>query len=264
MKGEIKINSKANESNAEDRSEILNGEIVSSKQRYGCFNFNPKWLQIFNHRLWLAILIGVFQLLYVFIVSGYDSSTISTLEKGFGLTSTDISGIGVPFSISQCVFGMIISHKASASHKGKWLGFTGIITAIGCFIYTLPHFVIPAYTTLTTYHGYNSNKTDLCLVLNETNLNSQNFKYNRKGLYIFIFSLGQFIIGLGTSILASVGWSYLDESVSPTASPIYNGVNLCISGLGAGVGFAIGGIVLDLYVYWPSKPPGIHQMFPDH
>ena len=238
--------------NSSDSNEIVDEIRHSSKQRYGYYICNPDWLQILNSRIWLAILIGILQILYVFIATGYDSSIISTLQKGFGLTSTDISGTGVPYSVSQCVFGMIISHRASSSHKGKWLGFTGFITAIGCVIYVLPHFIIPEYSILTSVGNYD-NQSDLCLKHNKSTPDLCHFEGTGKGFYIFIFCLGQFIIGVGTCILASIGWSYLDESVSPTVSPIYNGINLCLVGLGAGIGFAAGGAALDLYVYWPSK-----------
>lgn len=243
----------SNESGS-DNNQIVNEIHLSSKQRYGFYLCNPNWLQILNNRFWLAILIGILQLAYVFIATGYDSSIISTLQKGFGLSSTDISGTGIPHSVAQCVFGMILSHRISSSHKGKWLGFTGFITAIGCVVYILPHVIITEYNILSSAGGY-ANKSDLCSPYNRSAHELCHVEGTGKGLYIFIFSLGQFIIGVGTCILASVGWSYLDESVSPNVSPIYIGINLCIVCLGAGIGFAGGGAILNLYVYWPFKAP---------
>ena len=241
--------------NSCDSNEVIHEIQVSSKQRYGCFNFNPNWLQVFNNRLWLAFLIGVSQLFYGFITTGYDSSIISTLQKGFGLNSADIGGTTVCYSIAQSILGIVISHKASVSHKGKWLGFTGIITAIGCIIYASPHFIIPMYNTLTSYKLY-SNQSDLCVAHNRSYPDVCHVENTGKGLYIFIFCLGQFVLGTGTSIIASVGWSYLDESVSPRISHVYNGIILCLLGLSTAVGFAFGATALDLYVYWPSKAPG--------
>ncbi|EDV20902.1 uncharacterized protein TRIADDRAFT_31000 [Trichoplax adhaerens] len=231
------------------------GSQLPPDQRFGCFNFHPNWLQVFNHHLCLAFWIGICQLFYGFITTGYDASIVSTIQKGFGLSSADIGGTTVCYSIAQSVFGIIISHKAAHSHKGKWLGLTGLITAAGCIVYILPHLVTPSYSTLDSYQLYD-NQSDFCLEHNRSIPNVCQQQNISKGVYLFIFCIGQFVLGAGTSILATVGWSYLDESVSPDISPVFTGINVSIIGLSTAFGFAFGGTALDLYVYWPFRKPG--------
>lgn len=232
---------------------------LESNGRYGCFNIHPNWLQFFNNRKWLALLIGVCQLLYSTITSGYESSVVSTLQKGFDLSSTDIGGIYVCFSVAQSVLGVVLSHKAAKSHKGKWIGWTALATAIGCFVYALPHFIIESYSTLSAFEG-SGNSSEICSPSNRLLSNSYLKPTSQKGLYIFLFCLGQFIIGASSSLLRTVGWSYLDENVSPSASAIYTGINLSMLGLGIALGFIFGGMALDLYVYWPSSVPGKYRL----
>ena len=242
-------------SNGISEPKKLNDDDLESGGRYGCFNIHPDWLQIFNNGKWLALLIGLCQLFYAIITSGYESSVVSTLQKGFDLNSTDIGGIYVCYSVAQSILGIILSHKAAKSHKGKWIGWTAIATAIGCAIYSLPHFIIESYSTLSSFEGNNSN-SEFCSSSNRLLSSSYQNPPLRKGLYIFIFCLGQFVIGSASSLLRTVGWSYLDENVSPSSSAIYTGINLSMLGLGIALGFIFGGSALDLYVYWPSKAPG--------
>ena len=236
--------------NADDQDE------EKSQQRYGWFCFQPDWLQVFNNRKWLAFLVGFCQLCYSFITAGYDSSIISTLQKAFGLSSFDIGGLAACFSISQSTFGVLIAHKGAQSHKAKWIGATIIMTGIGCFIYALPHFLVQSYSILESFDS-DSNMTDMCTLEKSVTLsNACNEQVSGKPVHIALFIIGLAIIGAGTSVMRTVGWSFLDESVSPTVSPIYTAFNLSMIGLGTAFGFVFGGVALNIYGQWPSEVPG--------
>ncbi|EDV20901.1 uncharacterized protein TRIADDRAFT_31072 [Trichoplax adhaerens] len=250
-----KSSSKSPKLRAIDSTKDTDNTELGTKERYGCFNIHPDWLQVFNNRKWLAFLIGVCQLLFSTVTSGYESSIVSTLQRGFGLSSTDIGGISVCFSVAQSTLGVILSHKAANSHKGRWVGITAIIAAIGCFIYALPHFVTKSYGILSSYQNGNQSY-GICSSTSKPSPLTDQEQASQKGLYIFLFCLGQFVIGAGTSILRSIGWSYLDENVSPSVSALYTGINLSLLGLGIALGFVFGGTALDLYVYWPAEVSG--------
>ncbi|EDV23565.1 uncharacterized protein TRIADDRAFT_1002, partial [Trichoplax adhaerens] len=221
----------------------------------GCFCFRPSWLQIFNHRKFLAFLVGMCQLTYSIITSGYDSSIVSTLQKGFGLTSFDIGGLAACFSVSQAFFGVLIAHKGAHAHKGKWIGVTVIMTGLGCYIYMLPHFLINSYSVLDSYSGNNS-ATDLCSLEKAATVTGIcGGQIANKSLYIALFAIGFIVIGAGTSVMRTLGWSYLDENVSPTISPAYTAYNLSMIGLGTALGFAVGGVAINIYGEWPTKLP---------
>lgn len=252
---------------SQQQSDENDQDEEESQQRYGWFCFQPDWLQVFNNRRWLAFLVGFTQLCYSFITAGYDSSIVSTLQKAFGLSSFDIGALAACFSISQSTFGVLIAHKGAQSHKGKWVGITIIMTGIGCFIYAMPHFLIGSYSILQSFDS-NGNLTDVCTLEQAATLSNacSNGQTSGKSLHIAMFIIGLIIIGAGTSVMRTVGWSYLDESVSPTVSPIYTAFNLSMIGLGTAFGFVFGGVALNIYGHWPSEVPGKYHdhLFPLH
>ena len=80
--------------------------------------------------------------------------------------------------------------------------------------------------------------------------------------YMAIFVTSQVIIGAGISPLYSLVPAYLDENVHPKSMPFYIGVWQTAVFLGPGVGLAVGGKFLSVYVditqVWSSCMNTIH------
>ncbi|EDV23255.1 uncharacterized protein TRIADDRAFT_1133, partial [Trichoplax adhaerens] len=192
-------------------------------------------------------------------VSGFKGSTISTLEKGFNLSATDIGVITIFFNVPNAICGLIFSFLAIHGHKGKWMTASLLIVGIGLLIYAMPHWIIGSYQILNHLvfgnNDGNCHPTITNHTLNSTAIISCNHANSSNGLYYFIFSLAQFIIGLGVCTLRTIGWSYIDDSVSPTSSPLYIGFVLAMFGLGPAAGYVVGGLIVNTFVYWPRQPP---------
>ena len=56
------------------------------------------------------------------------------------------------------------------------------------------------------------------------------------------------IMGAGTTPLYALGPAYLDENVSPKSAPVYLGVFFASALFGPGLGFAVGGSMLEIWV----------------
>ena len=248
---------------AEKNVNIQRKELPSDQEtgsRYGCLCFRPTWLQWFNSPIWLTLILGLYQFIYQ-AISGFKGSTVSTLEKGFNLTATDIGVMPIFFNIPNAICGLIFSFWATHGHKGKWMTASLFIVGIGLLIYALPHWIIGSYQILN--HLIIDNNRGQCHpIINQTlqnitnNINCQR-STTSNALYYFIFSLSQFILGCGVCTLHTVGWSYIDDNVSPSSSPLYVGFVLTMFGLGPAAGYVIGGLLVNTYVYWPLTPPGL-------
>ena len=64
---------------------------------------------------------------------------------------------------------------------------------------------------------------------------------------LMVFSIGQLLMGAGTTPLYTLGVAYLDENVNPKQSPIYLGVWFASTFLGPGLGYVIGGLFLGQF-----------------
>ncbi|EDV23254.1 uncharacterized protein TRIADDRAFT_58340 [Trichoplax adhaerens] len=256
------MDSKENQGNTEKNDNISDVKSQDNlvKSRYGCLWFQPNWLQFFNSPIWLTFIIGLYQFLYQ-AVSGFKGSTISTLEKGFNLSATDISVITIFFNVPNAICGLIFSFLAIHGHKGKWMTASLLIVGIGLLTYAMPHWIIGSYQILN--HLVFGNNDGNChptgtsnSTLNSTSILSCNsYTKASNGLYYFAFALSQFITGVGVCTLRTIGWSYIDDSVSPTSSPLYMGFVLSMLGLGPAIGFVLGGLAANTFVYWPRQPP---------
>jgi len=73
-------------------------------------------------------------------------------------------------------------------------------------------------------------------------------QYGGEWYYIFIFFLGQLLMGAGTTPLYTLGPAYIDENVHPKSSPVYLAVFFSLTLLGPGLGFIGGGSLLNIYI----------------
>lgn len=229
----------------DDDSEQYNG-------KFGYGSCNPDSLQCCNTAKWLTVHVGTFVFLAGMQVTGLKAAAARPLEKQFGFTSTEIGIIAAMYDAAAAIFGFIFSFFATHSHKGKWVASGSLMMAVGSLIIVLPRFIFG------TYQYSSSLTTTIC---NETispgcdggTANSMT------PVYLFIFCLGQWISGCGSTIIWTIAYPYLDENVSPTASPIYIGVFGALASTGPGVGYLLGGAFLNFYVDWPSRPTGIYK-----
>ena len=86
-----------------------------------------------------------------------------------------------------------------------------------------------------------------CTVGGNSNAACVKSLYGSSSLYLFFLCLGQFVMGAGTTPLFTLGPAYLDENVNPKFSPIYLGLWYATTFFGPGLGFAAGGIFLNMF-----------------
>ena len=113
------------------------------------------------------------------------------------------------------------------------------IAGIGALLFALPHVLIGKYKP-----SYTGDMGGLC----DPGQTTCNIESDSRWYYMFIFFVAQVIIGAGVSPLYSLVPAYLDENVHPKSMPVYLGIWQVSIFAGPGVGMAVAGKFLSIYV----------------
>uniref|UniRef100_H2Z040 Kazal-like domain-containing protein n=1 Tax=Ciona savignyi TaxID=51511 RepID=H2Z040_CIOSA len=174
---------------------------------------------------------------------------ISTLERRFGLSSSQSALVVVSYDVAFCILTAFVTYFGATANRPRLVGIGSAIFGIGAFVYALPHFLSPLYkfgdSTLT--RGRN-----ICMVSNKRPSNATNCLPTDQGLMKFMFVLlfGQLLLGCGTVPLYTLGVAYIEDSVPKNSAPIYLGIANAASLFGPAIGFACGGYILNNFLQY--------------
>ncbi|XP_069825571.1 solute carrier organic anion transporter family member 2B1 isoform X1 [Dendropsophus ebraccatus] len=186
------------------------------------------------------------------LLSGYLKSSISTIEKRFGLSS-QTSGILASFNeIGNTVLIVFVSYFGSRVHRPRFIACGALIVCAAGFIMCLPHFIMGPYEYDQSIASIHSNTTDICQPdsLNQSPSSDPCVTKTQKGNkdVLSILFLGQILLGIGGVPIQPFGISYIDDFASKRNSPLYIGILFAVTVMGPGVAFILGSAMLRYYV----------------
>ena len=224
--------------------------------RYGWLQYRPSFLQCCLSSKWILSACCFLVLAESFVVSGLTGVIITSLERRFYLRSFQVGGIITCYEVSATVLALLVSYYGHL-HKSKWLGVGATVLGLGCVVFALPHFLSGEYEPVV------GEISELCHH-NASTKDAADDPCRHSAWYnIFIFVLGQLLIGAGASPIYNLCAAYLDENVSRKSSGVYLAVFFTAGTLGPGLGFILGGYFLTIYVdieqvgfeiFMPSSP----------
>ncbi|KAJ7406416.1 Solute carrier organic anion transporter family member 4C1 [Pitangus sulphuratus] len=181
----------------------------------GC---TPEALQLCNNpEGYLAVysLLATFQGI---VVNGLVNISISTIEKRYELNSSLTGLISASYDISFCMLSLFVSFFGERGHKPRWLAFSAFMLGLGSLVFCLPHFSVGKY-------HYGAKPEDTCqapeaMSANVT-CNASTKSSHHKYMYVFI--LGQLLLGVGGTPLYTLGTAFIDDSVPKHKSSLYIG-----------------------------------------
>uniref|UniRef100_A0A3Q3GX60 Solute carrier organic anion transporter family member n=1 Tax=Labrus bergylta TaxID=56723 RepID=A0A3Q3GX60_9LABR len=168
------------------------------------------------------------QLLY----SAYFKSTISTIERRYGLSSYSSGTISSLNEVSNSVLIVFVSYFGNRVHRPRVIGVGGLLMAVSAMILTLPHFLSQPYEFDSVFH----NRHDIC---------------NLQGNSSAPESCGQDEtrrLKDTNNLWLLMGSAQLLFGVGPGNSPLYIAILFAFSVFGPAIGYLLGSVMLRLYV----------------
>ncbi|XP_010177455.1 PREDICTED: solute carrier organic anion transporter family member 4C1, partial [Mesitornis unicolor] len=203
----------------------------------------PKALQLCNNP---EGYLAAYSLLAIFqgtVVNGLINISISTIEKRYDLNSSLTGLISASYDIAFCMLSLFVSFFGERGHKPRWLAFSAFMLGLGSLTFSLPHF------SSGKYH-YGAKFEDTCQI---PGTSSANFTCNasmKSSLpnYLYVFILGQLLLGVGGTPLYTLGTAFIDDSVPKHKASLYIGIGYAMSLLGPAIGYVLGGQLLNIYI----------------
>ncbi|XP_045421907.1 solute carrier organic anion transporter family member 4C1 isoform X1 [Lemur catta] len=205
----------------------------------GWRNFQPPCLQRCNtprgfllHYCLLALTQGI-------VVNGLVNISISTIEKRYEMKSSLTGLISSSYDISFCLLSLFVSFFGERGHKPRWLAFASFMIGLGALVFSLPQFFSGEYQLGSVFE-------DTCLITrNSTSCTSSTSPLSN---YLYVFILGQLLLGTGGTPLYTLGTAFIDDSVPTHKSSLYIGIGYAMSVLGPAIGYVLGGQLLTMYI----------------
>ncbi|XP_057697904.1 solute carrier organic anion transporter family member 2A1 [Corythoichthys intestinalis] len=185
------------------------------------------------------------QLLY----SSYFKSSLSTVEKRYGLSSYSAGTLSSLHEVSNCVLIVFLSYFGNRVHRPRVIGIGGLLMAISAVMLALPHFLSNPYK----HDSVILKREDICdAQRNSSALESCGRDESRRladtnTLWV-LMAAAQLLFGVGSVPMQPFGISYIDDFAAPGNSPLYIAILFAVSVFGPAFGFLLCSVMLRINV----------------
>ncbi|XP_053297624.1 solute carrier organic anion transporter family member 2B1 isoform X2 [Pleuronectes platessa] len=186
------------------------------------------------------------------LVSGYMKSSISTIERRYGLSSQK-SGLLAAFNeVGNTMLIVFVSFLGSRVHRPRFIGGGALLAGLASLMMALPHFLSGPYDYSSSTSSSSLNSS-LCQSTNVFSTSSSNQSCSRQQsptqerVYPLLL-LAQLLLGVASVPIQPFGISYIDDYASKRNAPLYLGILLAVTSIGPALGFITSSQMLRLYV----------------
>ncbi|KAM9276219.1 solute carrier organic anion transporter family member 1B3-like [Cariama cristata] len=184
-------------------------------------------------------------------------SSITQIERRFGLTSSTVGFIDGSFEMGNLLVIAFVSYFGAKLHRPKVIAVGCFTMALGSLLTAMPHFFMGYYKYETASHIASSanltssiNPCSLYEDVNKTLLEASRSGCEKEpSSYMWIYILlGNMLRGIGETPITPLGISYIDDFAKEEDVPVYVACLHTIAMLGPMFGFLLGSLCAKLYV----------------
>ncbi|XP_052863948.1 solute carrier organic anion transporter family member 4A1 [Anopheles cruzii] len=231
----------------------------------GWFRLHPNWMARFMTPKWALFWLCWAGAVQGLVVNGFINVVITTIERRFGLRSTQTGLVASGYDIASFLCLVPVSYFGGriGASKPRWIGWGVAVMGLGAFVFALPHFLVGQYratnsdrnvcTLAALANGTGASVAALIEGCDSTDLpvanggqaslaEVENLSWN-----VWFFFTAQLLLGAGASPLYTLGVTYIDENVSKKMSSVYLGIYYTMAVVGPAAGYVIGGQLLLFY-----------------
>ena len=222
------------------REEIKTCSGKNPEKQYGWCGIYSTRLQVVNKPIVFLVLLCFLVVAQGMIITGITSVIITSIQTRYGFTSVQASALSASYDTAYGVSSIFVSffgHK----HKPYFLGIGSMVLAVGCFIASLPQYLVGEY------HSGVVRDIDWCSANNSLTTDTQHCKEGA-WYYLAIFCLSYVTMGIGATPIYILGPSHLEESTERGKSGFYIGIMYAFAAFGPAIGYLMGRPILDTYV----------------
>ncbi|KAG8598281.1 hypothetical protein GDO81_002544 [Engystomops pustulosus] len=209
----------------------------------GWGKFTPSFLQCCNNPKGYLVMYSLLAVMQGTAVNGLVNVVITTIEKRYDLNSSLTGLISASYDIAFCLLSLFVSFYGQRGHKPRWLAFSALMIGVGAIVFSLPHFTSGRYQYGNRYNDFcktSANATDVEDCTGKAGSTLSN--------YLYVFVLGQLLMGVGGTPLYTLGTAFFDDSLPTHKSSLYIGIAYGMAVVGPAVGYIMGGQLLNIYI----------------
>ncbi|XP_033209479.1 solute carrier organic anion transporter family member 4A1 isoform X2 [Belonocnema kinseyi] len=232
-----------------------NSDNKSQKLMCGWLRFRPGYLQKFRTAKWALFWLCWAGAMQGLVVNGLINVVITTIERRFGLSSSQTGLIAGGYDVASFLLLIPVSFlggRINAS-KPRYIGAGCLVLGLGTLLFAAPHYLAGPYrggqTVKNTCHMTNSSQSTPC------SGSAEELGLEYSGVYLAFFLVAQLLHGSGAAPFFTLGVTYLDENVSKKMSSVYLGIYYTMAVIGPAMGYVIGGELLKIYTDFPTVDP---------
>ncbi|XP_027798495.2 solute carrier organic anion transporter family member 2B1 isoform X2 [Marmota flaviventris] len=238
-----------------DTEDTYGGKASSEPQ-----NLRPR---VFHSIKFFVLCHSLLQLAQL-MISGYLKSSISTVEKRFGLSS-QTSGLLAAFNeVGNTALIVFVSYFGSRVHRPRMIGCGAVLVALAGLLMTLPHFISEPYRYdhSSPEDMSQDSEASLCLPMTSapaptpSNDSCSSYTEAQHLSVVGIMFIAQTLLGVGGVPIQPFGISYIDDFAHHSNSPLYLGILFAVTMMGPGMAYGLGSLMLRLYVDIDRMPEG--------
>ena len=125
--------------------DVQAGSSGRFQTRFGCLRCHPACLQFLASARWFLLFMCLSTFFQSMVVNGLLGVTISTIERRFGLSSSQSAWIAGSYEIAGVPAILVIGYLGATLRRPVWMGAGLIMLGIGIGVYSIPHFAAPPY-----------------------------------------------------------------------------------------------------------------------